>query len=137
MAIDVINTNFGSSPSTPVVNNSISDKDMFLRLLVTQLAYQDPLDPMENDVFTSQLVQLGALEQMENMNINLQSVLLRQSVVEAVSMIGKKIYGINSETEEEIEGVVNRVNIVEMTPYLEVNGKEISLDDVLYVEDIE
>jgi len=41
-------------------------KEEFLKLLVTQLRSQNPLDPMGNEAFVAQLAQFGALEQMQN-----------------------------------------------------------------------
>ncbi len=44
------------------------DKNAFLRLLTTQLANQDPLNPIEDREFIAQLAQFGSLEQMQNLN---------------------------------------------------------------------
>ena len=46
------------------VNADYISKDTFLKLLVTQMQYQDPLDPMDNGEYLSQLAQFSALEQM-------------------------------------------------------------------------
>lgn len=53
--------------------SSTMGKDDFLQLLVTQLANQDPLNPMDNQAFSAQLAQFSTLEQMSNMNATLES----------------------------------------------------------------
>lgn len=65
----------------PKANNEL-EKDDFLRLLVTQLKYQNPLEPLEGTEFVSQLAQFGALEQMQNLNLQMASL-------SATSIIGK------------------------------------------------
>ncbi|HZX20879.1 MAG TPA: flagellar hook capping FlgD N-terminal domain-containing protein [Clostridia bacterium] len=49
------------------------DKDAFLRLLITQLQNQDPLNPMEDREFIAQMAQFSSLEQMQNLNKTLES----------------------------------------------------------------
>jgi flagellar basal-body rod modification protein FlgD len=69
-------------------------KNTFLQLLVAQLEHQDPLSPMENAEFTSQLAQFSSLEQMEAMNANLTSLVAAQEAmngVQAAALIGKDI----------------------------------------------
>ncbi len=51
------------------INNSL-DKEAFLKLLVTQLANQNPLNPIEDKEFIAQLAQFSTLEQMQNLNEN-------------------------------------------------------------------
>jgi flagellar basal-body rod modification protein FlgD len=44
--------------------NSTVDKEEFLTLLITQLQYQDPLEPMDNAEFVSQVTGFSSLEQL-------------------------------------------------------------------------
>lgn len=48
-------------------NGSSLDKDAFLQLLVTQMKYQDPLEPTSNTEYMSQLAQFSTLEEMQNL----------------------------------------------------------------------
>ncbi|MGE5679451.1 MAG: flagellar hook assembly protein FlgD [Bacillota bacterium] len=73
-------------------------KDDFLKLMMSQIKYQDPLNPMDGTQFSAQLAQFSSLEQLTNMNESLNKSLdanyiLAQSVnnTMSVSLIGKEI----------------------------------------------
>ena len=59
--------------------------DTFLQLLTTQLQHQDPLDPLDTNQFTQQLVEFASVEQQVNMNTNLQTLITLQQTTEATS----------------------------------------------------
>ncbi|MEQ8664793.1 MAG: flagellar hook capping FlgD N-terminal domain-containing protein [Rhodospirillales bacterium] len=70
------------------------DLNQFLNLLVTQLENQDPLDPLDPNEFTSQLVQFASVEQQIYQNQNLEDMLAlqRSSLMgDAVSYIGAQV----------------------------------------------
>jgi len=79
---------------SPDKKNSVLDKDDFLKLLVTQLEAQDPLNPLESTEFTAQLAQFSSLEQLYTINDNMENLQLSQAAVnnvQAVSLIGKTV----------------------------------------------
>ncbi len=59
----------------------------FLNLLVTQLKNQDPLDPMDANEFTSQLVQFASVEQQIYQNANLEKMLALQQTNQISTMV--------------------------------------------------
>ena len=68
--------------------------DTFLRLLTTQLQHQNPLDPLDTNQFTQQLVQFAQVEQQMNMNTSLNTLISLQQtaqVEQAVDLIGKTV----------------------------------------------
>ena len=69
-------------------------KDAFLKLLVTQLQHQDPLNPMESVEFTGQLAQFSSLEQLTSLNESfsgISSALMAQNNYQAINLVGKDI----------------------------------------------
>jgi flagellar basal-body rod modification protein FlgD len=59
--------------------------DTFLQLLTTQLQNQDPLDPMDSNSFTQELVEFASVEQQVNTNTSLQTLISMQQTTEATS----------------------------------------------------
>lgn len=115
--------------SQRTVNTELG-KDEFLQLLVTQLQYQDPLDPMDNTEFIAQTAQFTALEQMKNLNDTM-------TASQAFSMIGKEVYAVkyNESTYayEEVKGVVDSVKVSNSIPYLVIGDQEVEFGDVQYI----
>jgi flagellar basal-body rod modification protein FlgD len=79
----------GSSSSTGTTGSQTiaGNFDTFLQLLTTQLQNQDPLDPLDTDQFTQQLVEFASVEQQVNMNTNLQTLISMQQTTEATSAL--------------------------------------------------
>lgn len=71
-----------------------SQKNMFLNLLIKQLQYQDPMNPVENTEFASQLAQFSQLEAMTDMSSNILEMTQYQNSMnsmQAASFIGKQV----------------------------------------------
>lgn len=70
------------------------DKDSFLLLMVTQMKNQDPLNPMDDTQYVSQLAQYSSLEQLMNLNDGMTSLTdatNNQQMLNATSYIGKEV----------------------------------------------
>ncbi|MBF0460989.1 MAG: hypothetical protein HQL87_06305 [Magnetococcales bacterium] len=84
-----------SSSSSSVGSESTDQMRMdFLKLLTTQLQYQDPLSPTSNTDFTSQLAQFSSLDNQGQTNNLLQQLLSAQgggAMNQAVAYIGKQV----------------------------------------------
>ena len=107
-------------------SGSTMDKEAFLKLLVAQMKYQDPLEPTSNTEFVSQYAQFSSLEQMQNMSATLElsraSTLVGQTVsVNTTDSTGKSTT---------IQGVVDYVVFENNKAYVSIGGELYSLDDV-------
>lgn len=72
------------------------DKDAFFKLMLTQLKYQDPTNPMKNHEMAAQLAQFSGLEQMSNINSTLSEIKAGGKPAEqfqALNLIGKMVSG--------------------------------------------
>ena len=66
-------------------------KDDFLKLLITQLSYQDPMSPMEDKEFIAQMAQFSTLEQMTSMAADFSKLTAMITGTEASSALGKNV----------------------------------------------
>ncbi len=83
-----------TSPSLASATQQTMGKEDFLKLLMAQLAHQDPLNPMENSEFVAQLAQFSSLEQLMGVNQNLGLIQVGQAGItngQVAGLIGKEI----------------------------------------------
>lgn len=123
------------STKTTDSSKSSSDsmgKDQFMQLLVTQMKYQDPLNPMDNSEMLAQLAQFSALEQMLNVSQASQRQL-------ASSLVGKYVEYAYKDTKTGATsyqvGKVDSVTITGETPMINIGEVSVSIDDVYQVLD--
>ncbi|MBI5491399.1 MAG: hypothetical protein HY893_00540 [Deltaproteobacteria bacterium] len=77
-----------STASTSAGVNDAMGKDSFLKLLVTQLQNQDPLNPTDNTQFVAQLAQFSSLEGITNLNTSMDSVSKGMASLESYNSAG-------------------------------------------------
>lgn len=122
----------------------MSDKDMFLSLMLQQMQNQDPTEPVSNEQWLSQLAQYSSLEQMTEMNEGINSLAasleslssgFNQSngISQTLSLIGKEVDVTDPETNKLITGTVSEATFEGGEGLIKVNGKYYSIG---YVQNV-
>jgi flagellar basal-body rod modification protein FlgD len=119
--------------------NSASNIQMdYMKLLITQLQNQNPLEPLDNNEMASQLAQFSQLQQIESMNTSFAGVLATAERTYANSLMGKEI-SFEAETESGTADVASSVvqqvyNNVEGEILLVAGDHRVALDDIISVK---
>ncbi len=129
--VDELTGSYEASQESRNVSNELG-KDDFLKLLITQLQHQDPLEPMEDQDFIAQIAQFSSLEQMQNLNSSFSYSL-------GFSLMGKYISALvtDEETGEVslVEGEVSAVRSESGEVYLVVDGEDVPIDNIANVSE--
>ena len=107
-------------------------KDDFLKLLITQLSYQDPTSPMDDKEFIAQMAQFSTLEQMTSISADFAKLTAMISGSEATSALGRNVELIDGD--QVIQGSVTAVTRGEI-PQVLVNGVYFNWEQVRKVFD--
>ncbi len=86
-------TTTGTSTNTTSKNNTLNQAD-FLNIFVTQLKYQDPLQPLDNSQMASQMAQFSMVQSLNSMTESMKNMESSQAAVnnlQAASLVGKKV----------------------------------------------
>lgn len=107
----------------------------FLKVLVAQLKYQDPLSPTNDKEFMAQMAQFSSLEQMVNLNNNFSKMYYLLGIgfdsVNAFNLVGKYV---EIQTGDQIiSGLVDKVLQKKGEFFVEVNSKEYKLTEIISV----
>lgn len=89
--INALNSSVQTSTGTSLYDSdagSVMGKEDFLMLLVEQLKNQDPTNPEDATEFTSQLTEFSSLEQLENLNTSMESLVASNENSDKISTLG-------------------------------------------------
>jgi flagellar basal-body rod modification protein FlgD len=104
----------------------------FLKLLTTELQNQDPMQPMDDTQSIAQLAQFSALSATQELNTSFQNFQSNFGVMQASSLIGKKVTVVSSDgtgNSSNITGTVSTIAVQNGVPYFTMagsNGKEMT-----------
>ncbi|WP_031477773.1 flagellar hook assembly protein FlgD [Borreliella garinii] len=114
------------------VSNKVNlGKDDFLKLLITQLRYQDPTNPMKDKEFISQMAQFSALEQMTNMSKSFEKLSSSLGIRRDLDLLGKVIKFQHGDGEV-VKGRVTNIKTGAI-PQVMVNGNYYVYKNILSV----
>lgn len=110
--------------------------DQFLKLIITELQNQDPLNPMNNTELLQQLGQIRQISSTTQLSQTLEAVIAGQNMATATTLIGKKVSALSND-QREVTGVVDRVSVVteeentaRRTVTLHIGDAQIRLENV-------
>ena len=112
----------------------LSQQD-FLKLLVTQMTSQDPMNPESNIDFSAQMAQFSTLQATTAMQTSIAQLGAQQQFLQANDLIGRSVTLANTD-QTVSSGVVGGVQVEAGVPKLIVNGQSYDLSQVLSVAQI-
>lgn len=134
MAVNGIDTSAASAVAskTQQTGKNALDKDAFLKLLVTQMQYQDPLEPTDNTEWMSQMAQFSQMEAMNNLNTAFSNT-------QALGLVGEYVLlnvTDSSGAQKQIGGLVQYVTISNNQALLRVNDEYYPMENLDSVVDL-
>jgi flagellar basal-body rod modification protein FlgD len=97
--------------------------DDLLKLLMTELSYQDPLKPVDNKDFLTQMAQFSSLDTTRQLNDNIQKLLSAQSLNQSVGLLGKTVDA-NVDVKGLVSGTVTALQLVSGEPEITIKTKD-------------
>jgi len=113
MAVAPVSATQGSNASFGL------DFQSMLKIILTQLTYQDPLKPLDNFEFVSQLGQFAQLQQSQTLNDSINTLLASQAATQAAGLLGKTV-DISQTSGTTVSGTVTAVSFATGTPQITI-----------------
>ncbi|MEI8292731.1 MAG: flagellar hook capping FlgD N-terminal domain-containing protein [bacterium] len=95
--------------------------DDFMKLLTTQLTAQDPMNPMKDTEFISQMANFTSLEQMRTLSKSFETFTSDQKLSAAPAFLGRNVTV--KDASGDVTGLVDAITLKDGKPALVINGK--------------
>jgi flagellar basal-body rod modification protein FlgD len=125
--ISAVTANAGTINSLDKLQGSAKqlDQNDFLKLLVTQIQYQDPMNPKSNTDMAAQMAQFTSLQQATHMSSSL-------TMLQANSLVGSTV-NVQVDAKNAVTGTVSGVLLDGGTPKILVDGKVYDMSQITSV----
>lgn len=110
--------------------NSQNGQADFLTLLTTQLRYQDPMEPVNQEAFISQLSQFSMLEGVEKLNNSFGQMLALQEITQGLNLVGKTVTWTDELTGRPDTGRVDQISVVRGKILASVDGNLVPISSI-------
>jgi len=80
----------GVAGTSSLQANPLGIQDL-IKILTTQLNYQDPMKPVDNQQFMAQMAQFTTLQQTQELNAKIEQLIVNQSALQSVGLIGRNV----------------------------------------------
>lgn len=108
-----------SAALAQTTRNAGLSMDDLLKLLMTELSYQDPLKPVDNKDFLTQMAQFTSLDTTRQLNDNITQLLSTQSLNQSVGLLGKTVDA-QTDSNGVVSGQVTALQLVSGTPEITI-----------------
>ena len=134
MEVNDVNSSYSAvSGTASTTTNNTLDKNAFLQILCAELSNQDPLNSTDNTQYISQLAQFSALEQSQNTNDTITSLLNSQKITEGSMLIGKEV-SFSTGSDSYVNAIVKSVKVSGQDVSLVTDNGTYSIDNVADIQ---
>lgn len=114
-----------------MLGNVNMDSNMFMKLLMTELRNQNPMEPMDSTEMMTQIAQLATVESVNNLNASFKDLLKVAQMGSASGLAGKEVeFRAGSDN---MRGTVDSVSVSNDKMYLNIDGYKVNIADVLAI----
>ena len=135
-AVGNVSATTDSTGTTTVSDTGqILGKDDFLKLLVTELKYQDPTAPTDDKEFIAEMAQFSSIEQLQNLNSSFSNLVTLQNLSQinfATNLVNHRVVGTDN-AGVPLDGTVDNISFVNGSPCVVVGSQTASLQGLVKI----
>ncbi len=113
----------------------LADPDAFLKILVAQMKYQNPMEPQDSATFVAQLSQMATMEQMFKVSQSMDKMAAQYEMDRYFQLIGHQVSLVNGD--EVVTGRVGGVAFNDNKPYFYLegafHGEQYTMDQLIHI----
>lgn len=133
---NVMETSQPVASTRQFANSELTGTD-FLRLMIEQLAHQDPLDPVKNETLLAQVSAIKNMETLSNLDSTMKGMTFHQKVASGGALIGRLVSGV-SNAGANVSGLIVSVSVSSTSGVNLITdaGDRINVDSVISIEEV-